>query len=143
MNKLLILKRIANTPQGVFGVLIDGVIPFAVSLELPWRNNANNVSCIPPSPRFGNIDLYICQRIEHEIFGRTFIVETPYRSGILFHWGNKLEDTKGCILVAEEFGLLAETPAILNSRTHPNKGFNEFVERFGGYSQFVMKIVWC
>ena len=43
----MILKRIALTERGTFGVLLDNGVPFAVTLEREWMNNEPSVSCIP------------------------------------------------------------------------------------------------
>ena len=65
------------------------------------------------------------------------------RTYIRFHWGCKDDDTLGCILVAEEFGVILGETAILQSRTDPNKGFNEFLKILEGIDRFQLGIVWC
>ncbi len=45
--KTLTLTRVAEGSSGTFGVLIDEGIPFALTLEPPWKNNEKNISCIP------------------------------------------------------------------------------------------------
>ena len=58
------------------------------TLELPWRDNQRRVSCIPPG-------VYQCRWRD----GLTVeIADVPGRSGILIHPGNRLDETKGCIL---------------------------------------------
>ena len=129
----MILKRIADTEFGTFGVLIMAGVPFAVTLEDPWINNIRNQSSIP-------IGQYKCKRHMSPKFGNTFkILNVPDRGeieGILFHKGNLDDDTRGCILIGEEFGILNDEPAILSS----GHGFNEFMKIMEGYDDFTLII---
>ena len=131
--KQFFLKRVSNTIHGTFGVLLEGAIPFAVTLENPWRDNKKNESCIPPG-------LYRCDRVLSPKFGNTFeVVAVQGRSNILFHKGNLEDDTLGCVLLAEEFGVLKDTPAVLSS----GRGFSEFMERLKDKDRFSLNIMWA
>lgn len=109
MQKLT-LVRLQTSDQGTLGRLIshDGNFQ-CLTLELPWRENQFNISCIPAgtypakpqhSPRF-NKTLY---RLDDS--------ETAPRSAILIHAGNTAGDTskgyqsdaQGCILLGESLG---------------------------------------
>lgn len=128
--KQLILKRIAQTENETFGVLIDNNVPFAVTLEQPWKNNKPFESCIPEGE-------YICKRVDSPKFGITFeITFVKNRTDILFHKGNTVKDTSGCILVAEQFGEFEKNKAILWSK----KGFDEFMKKLVGINSFGLKI---
>lgn len=62
------------------------------NLELPYRSNCRNVSCIPAG-------IYPFEKRNHQIKGHVVrILNVPDRSGIMAHVGNYLEDTEGCIL---------------------------------------------
>jgi hypothetical protein len=127
---MLILKRIAMSDHGTFGVLIDDHAPLALTLERPWLRNGKNVSCIPE----GN---YICKRILSPKFGDTFeIKDVPERTHILFHAGNTMDHTKGCVLVGQRFGSLGEKTAVLLSRD----GFGELMQRLKGTDEFLLKV---
>ena len=131
--KRIILKRVATNDYGTFGVLIYNSIPFAVTLEPSWRDNLPNVSCIPA-------ETYHCIRYESKKFGETFLVEgVPGRSGILFHKGNVEDDTRGCILVGEEFDPVFGKPGIKMS----GDGFSEFKKLIGEDDEFVLEVRWC
>jgi len=111
------LKRIAQGDDGTFGVLINLYYPFAVTFELPWHDNKRRISCIPE----GN---YECARIQSPNFGNVFkILNVENRFNILFHKGNKAEDTAGCILIGEQFEVINGQQMIL----HSGKGFDEFM----------------
>jgi hypothetical protein len=116
---MLTLLRVGSSDHGTFGVLRDGAIPFAVTMEPPWSNNEQRVSCIPPG-------LYTCKRVVSPKFGETFeVTGVPGRSHILFHAGNTLDDTEGCIMVAEEFGGTDMLPIIVSSK----RGYGEFMAK--------------
>jgi len=131
--KTLSLNRIAQSELGTFGVLIEGQIPFALTLEPPWHGNQKNISCIPPGK-------YQCVSVNSPRFGYTFEVNNvPNRSHILFHCGNMGRDTHGCILVGEQFEPLNGEPAILASKA----GYKEFMFRMKGEEIFNLMIREC
>ena len=128
--KQMTLKRIAHAAAGTFGVLIDGDIPFAVTVERPWLNNEKGKSCIPDG-------VYNCMRVMSPKFGDTFeITNVTGRTHILFHKGNLSDDSHGCIIVGEQFEAVNGKPGILASA----KGFGEFMERLKGMKQFVLTV---
>lgn len=131
MTMQLTLVRIAQSEKGTFGVLRDGAIPFAVTLEPPWRENKPSVSCIPTGK-------YICKRVDSPHFGNTFeVTGVPGRSAVLFHKGNVTDDTHGCILVAEEFADNAGKPVIVSSR----RGYDELMSKLVGHDTCELEIV--
>jgi len=102
---MLTLQRLISSIQGTHGVLLFDKKPLCYTLELPWKYNAKNISCIPTgeyrafkaqSPKFGSV---------------VYISSVPDREGILIHSGNTLKDTRGCILV----GLDTFDNTLLNS----------------------------
>lgn len=65
----------------------------AYTLELPWKNNERNISCIPWG-RY-KVSWHVSPK-----FGETLhVYNTPSRSGIIIHAGNYARDTRGCILL--------------------------------------------
>lgn len=124
------LYRVAHNQDGTFGVLVDNNVSFCLTLERPWLNNQKNVSCIPKG-------IYMCRRVESPRFGETFqVLDVPKRSHILFHKGNIDDDSHGCILVGEEYGILGESNAILSS----GRAFKEFLARLEGENDFLLTI---
>ncbi len=105
------ITRSPSTPKGTFGVLsIDGA-PVCVTCELPFLNNAPEVSCIPA----GN---YHCVRHVSAKFplGNTWeITNVPGRTGVLIHNANDIAQLEGCIAVGSTFGQVNGLPAVLNS----------------------------
>jgi len=126
------LKRVAGTHNGTYGVLmIAHKEPFGLTYELPWLFNERGVSCIP-----GNRS-YICHRYTSPNFGEVFqVLNVPERTNILFHKGNTKKDTKGCIIVGEQFEQLGEEFGVLRS----GKGFQEFMHILDDTDKFELAI---
>lgn len=111
------LFRTRRSDQGTEGQLFtDGFNCF--SLELPWRNNQRNISCIPA----GEYDCIIRQSPK---FGTIYwVLKVENRTYVLIHSGNWAGDVEkgfkthvnGCILLGKTTGYLLGQRAILNSR---------------------------
>lgn len=117
MRKNANIFRLERSDQGTKGLLVcEGYT--CRTLELPWRNNQKQISCIPP----GEYDVDI--RLSNK-YGRIYWVRNvPDRSYILIHSGNYAGDTSkgykshvmGCILLGKQHGFLGGQVAVLNSR---------------------------
>lgn len=96
------LIRLVTGDLGTFGAIMfpDG---FGLhTLELPWEENARDISCIP-------CGIYTCEIDDSPRWGSAYHVrEVPGRSHILFHYGNWAgrksmphlqSKVAGCILV--------------------------------------------
>jgi hypothetical protein len=66
------------------------------TLELPWKNNQRNVSCIPPGT------YQVQKRWTQDRQNHFHLLNVPNRSFILIHSGNYYSHTLGCILVGED-----------------------------------------
>jgi len=96
------LNRVQGDEHQTLGYfsLYEGVnlIFDCVTLELAWKDNETNVSCIPKgtykvTPRYS------------DKYTQHFILEdVPNRKFILIHAGNFNSDTEGCILLGTSFG---------------------------------------
>lgn len=131
-----ILKRISDTDNGTFGVLIDEYyIPFLVTLERPWIDNQHDISCIP-------VGTYKCKRTQHLEHGECFqVMDVEDRSAILIHSGNTIKDSKGCILLGKEFGKMFDgVPSIMISKEAVN---GVFMKRLLGVDEFNLRIISC
>ena len=122
--------RIEESDQGSVGVLrMDGKA-FCCTLEPPDRDNRQNISCIP-------IGTYTVRRVNSPRFGNTFeITNVPGRSHVLFHPGNRVKDTKGCVIVGQYFGKLKGDRAVLNS----GKTFGAFLKALADLDEFPLEI---
>lgn len=128
---VLDLIRVGQSSRGTQGVIRFGAVCFALTLERPWQDNQPNVSCIPPGH-------YKCQRIRSPKFGWTFeVLHVPDRTHVLFHSGNTIEDTHGCILVGEEFSGTWDKPTLASSQ----RGFIEFMNLLDGVNVFELNVI--
>jgi len=127
---LELIRLEENYEYGTFGVLKIEKTAFCVTLEPRDELNAPFVSSIPAQQ-------YTCSRINSAQHGSTWKVDNvPNRSNILFHPGNVVEDTEGCILLAQSFGKLRDRRAILNS----GHTFNTFMELTRSYIRLHLTI---
>ena len=117
MEPLVQIFRMKRSDQGTMGILSTPEFR-CYTLELPWRDNQQSISCIPA----GEYDVKI--RISPK-YGRIYHVQNvPNRSYILIHSGNWAGDTSkgykthvnGCILLGKQQGILLDQWAVLNSR---------------------------
>lgn len=136
MNNVTIF-RIRRSDHGTEGVLVFDDFRCFV-LELPWRDNQRNISCIPA----GEYDVTI--RISPK-YGRIYwVLQVEDRSYILIHSGNWAGDeqkglkthTNGCILLGTKRGYLAGQRAVLLSR----KAIRKFMDKLQG-NDFKLQII--
>ncbi len=128
---LVEIIRIEKSENIMLGALkLNGKI-LCLTLELPFNFNTPNISCIPEN-------IYLCSRKDSPKFGNTFeIVDVPYRTNILFHTGNTVEDTLGCILLGNSLGSLKGERAILQSGV----AFKEFMSKLKDIDHFSLHIM--
>lgn len=131
MRQIRLTRVATNSEHGTFGTWVVDGQPMCLTLEPYKRDNASNVSCIPTGQ-------YIIERRFSEKYQWHFIVnDVQGRSFILIHWGNLDDHTEGCIILAEEFGLLNDDWALLSSK----RAFNEFMDRMEGINEALLTIV--
>ncbi len=109
MTTLVVIER-----EAVYDEVIIGSISFerdgreayrSHTLELPWRNNERNVSCVPAGTYellkrdFGKYYEAYKRRWNHQFSLQ--VDEVPDRGDILIHTGNTADHTRGCILVGD------------------------------------------
>jgi hypothetical protein len=93
------LLRISQDAVSTLGILSINGKPIFTTLELPWKDNQQSISCIPEGE-------YVCSPHYSKRFGSVFkVFDVPGRFDILFHVGNYPKDTHGCILVGKSFRL--------------------------------------
>ena len=96
------LKRLSRTPTATYGMLevCDGpiVIFKCVTLELPWRNNQKNISCIPAGEY--PMDFEWSNSFKRDLWE---LKEVPGRSEVKIHAANYYEQLRGCIALGSAF----------------------------------------
>jgi hypothetical protein len=115
---------------GTFGILKLDKGVFCCTLEPPDKENQANISSIPAQQ-------YICEKINSPRYGSTFqIMNIPGRSNVLFHAGNIVDHTKGCIILGQFFGKLKGQRAVLNS----GNTFKTFMQLLASENEFHLTI---
>lgn len=90
---MLTITRFYN-PDCTLGRLVLGNFQ-CFTLELPWLNNANDISCIPEG---------VYKAFKRNSPTNGFVIElkeVPNRSYVQIHKGNYTRNVKGCILVGD------------------------------------------
>lgn len=101
MNSLILLRDLPENDRQTTGqlfVMDDNaqVLFSCYTLELPWRDNQNNISCIPEGT------YPITPRRSAKYNDHLHILNVPNRSYILVHEANYVHELRGCIAVGKE-----------------------------------------
>ncbi len=137
MERYVNLCRLRRGDQGNEGMLFFEDFNCR-TLELPWRENQKNISCIPPGE-------YECKiRISPKYGSIFWVTKVKGRTYILIHAGNWAGDkskgyrsnVNGCILLGAKKGLLLGQWAVLNSRIT----IRRFMDRIG-QEPFTLRIL--
>jgi len=130
----LILRRFLVANNSTLGIL-TGLDKTIYILEDEWKNNARNISCIPPGTY---------EAVPHGWdagspvrFKQTWrLLGVPNRSAILVHGGNTKDDTEGCLLVGMGF-IVSQ----LASRTTDSQIALGYMRNKIGEKGFTLKII--
>ena len=122
---VLTIRRALSDEQGTLGVVFlqDDFLCYA--LELPWRFNAREISCIPAG------EYQMVYSMSPRLRIRTYeVIDVPNRAGIRIHSGNWAGDkirgwdshSLGCPLFGDRVGTMKNSAgrnqrAVLNSRS--------------------------
>lgn len=118
----MILLRGASDDEGTAGYLVWGN-DYIHTIELPWRDNRPNLSCIPAGK-------YTVRMRHSPKYGKVYHVENVQdRTHILLHHGNYAGNKEkgyrthsaGCIILGSRKGRLAGQKAVLASRSARRK----------------------
>lgn len=128
-----VLVRHDTGPSGTFGQLFIGTDFYIHTVELPWKDNAPDMSCIPPG-------MYTACFVPRTSSGRWrdvyHVTGVPGRSGILFHEGTFAGDvergmrthSKGCILTGRSVGVYQGQKGVFYSQAAKR----DLIKRLGG-----------
>lgn len=128
MNDIIItINRFHSTVEGTVGKLKCPHLYFDCrTIELPWKDNQKNISCIPEGT-------YEAEHYLSESRGDTYkLKDVPGRTSILIHVGNWAgdisqglkSDSEGCILLGQDVDRLSSQLAVTQSR----KTMKHFIE---------------
>lgn len=97
----LLIERIDDSGVQTLGKMYvldnNNSIEFSCdTLELPWKDNKRNVSCVPSG------DYKVVKRYSPKFGNHFHLTNVKNRSYILIHKGNYYTDIRGCILVGSD-----------------------------------------
>lgn len=128
------ILRLDQNANGTYGMLAqDDNKEICHTLELPWKDNAHGVSCIPAGT-------YTCFRRHSDHFNcEVFeIGGVPNRSDVLLHPANYTSELRGCVALGTSFADLNGDGVqdLASSRV----AFTAFMERMHGINSFALTI---
>lgn len=140
----LTLQRLEQTDLATFGHIVDAEHQqWCVTLELPWVDanddglSDRNVSCVPAGTYAAHRRLSHLHggtgRHNYDVFE---LADVPGRSAIELHVGNLPHDSRGCILLGSQFGLVNGQHGITGSAA----AFGRFMDRLKGIDTFTLVI---
>ncbi len=125
-----IIRLEENFKYGTFGYMKINKEAFCMTLERPDIENKPFVSSIPAQQ-------YICKRIISPKYSECFEIQNvPDRDHCLFHPGNIVAHTEGCVIIAQHQGRLKENRAVLNS----GNTYKKFMKVMEGHNEFHLTI---
>jgi len=128
--RIVEIIRLEEGPEGTFGILKINKKLFCMTLEPRDILNKQNVSSIPGPQQ------YLCKK-RMSRFGETFeIMDVPDRTGILFHAGNFLGATAGCVLLGQYVAKLRGERGVFNS----GNTMKAFMEIMKDIDEFLLTI---
>lgn len=110
----LTLTRRSDDGESTTG-LLTGLLPSGeemsfATIELPWKNNLHEISCIPPG-------IYQTEWYDSPRHGRVLrLKDVTDRSQIEIHSANIAMQLRGCIALGKKPGTLGGARAVLYSR---------------------------
>lgn len=126
---MLEILRFQNSADVTLGLLLLDGEYLCCTLELPWKNNEINISCIPDGE-------YTARVIHSKKFDRKVVLldYVDGRTGIEIHNGNSTNDTLGCILVGDKFAYSFEY-MVYNSR----RTLEKLIDSLAAYESFAVR----
>lgn len=119
----VVLERFGYMPFGTYGKFMFPTGETFFTVERPWLDNKQGVSCIPEGIYpLGLRYSPVIKRTSGGLFTEGWeVMDVPNRSYIMIHPGNWPDDVEGCIAVGEKVVMLAMAqsrwlPAVSNSK---------------------------
>jgi hypothetical protein len=108
----IVIERKYRHSECIIGKMYVNGAELCYTLELPWKDNQQNVSCIPQGSYGGFV------RTDGKIGWRIELSGVPgNRQNVQIHVGNYPQDTKGCVLIGTGYS----NNAVRDSQTARSK----------------------
>jgi hypothetical protein len=120
------IERVYLLTETLGSWYIDGVLA-TKTMELPWRENQRNISCIPE----GTYEVIREATSNHHPYPHFRILGVEDRDGILVHKITYVSGLRGCIGVGEFKDLNGDNvPDMINSGLNLQKLYDSLPDRF-------------
>ena len=93
---LLLIRDTFSEISTIGELFLDGE-RMCDTLELPWKDNQKNISCIPEGEY--KVRLRLARESATRDYLHLLVQDVPNRKWVLIHRGNYPSQTQGCILV--------------------------------------------
>ena len=127
------LRRLESRKDGIFGELLDEEgDEIAVTLEHAYENGDGSYFAKIPAGQ------YSCKRGLHQLLHmvspfETFqVCDVPGHNDILFHVGNRNDDSEGCVLLGTETTQIGDAQIITGSKL----AFQRFMKLLAAVNRF-------
>lgn len=126
------LVRVTEYDGATLGVLMIDGKPRWKTLELPWLNNQDNISCVPPG-------VYECEKYASPKHKMTVLQlkNVPDRDHAQIHIANYARELLGCIAVGLTWGTEYGEPVVYQSI----KAFTQLMDAVRNTQDIKLKIV--
>ena len=125
MKEAILIRTSDDGKQTLGALTIVGTDFGCKTIERPYINNRNNISCIPKG-------VYVCKWTKSPRLGRNTyeVLNVPMRSGIRIHPANYAYELHGCIALGSAYKDLNLDG--LNDVVHSGETLRKFEELLNG-----------
>ena len=111
MIPIYFVQRTSDDGKQTFGKFLDtDRSQLCVTIERPWLDNQNQISCIPAGT-------YLFYKYNSPTKGWVWRTDqVPNRTAIEIHAANFASQLLGCIAVGASIGAIGDVPAVLSSQ---------------------------
>lgn len=130
------IDRMSDDRTATFDQLVDesDETCLCIALELPWRDNHPDTSCIPAGVYTAHRRRAGETRHKYDVFE---LDNVPGRTHVQIHIANKPSQLRGCIAVGKTFGILDGEHAALDS----GAAYDTWMKRNQGHDRIQVTIV--
>lgn len=140
--RTLTLQRLEQNDFATYGQITDEEQKaLCVDLELPWKDNQHDVSCIPAGTYHVKRRLAATTRHGYDVFE---LQNVPDRGDVQMHIGCLPRDTDGCILFGTAFGWVDYADGRPGARGHgvtrSKDAYDAFMHYMTGIDEFMLAV---
>ena len=128
--RIVRLARLGYLPMATFGMFRLSDALTLPTVELPWKHNQPNVSCIPVGVYIIKLDDYKGEYPDYKV------LDVPNRWAIEIHRANVPTELRGCIAPGTAFGYIKSQWGVTNSKI----AHGQFMNWLNGDKEAIMHV---